>query len=324
MIARTSMRLLATTTAVAALAFGAVATTGASVSAVGDETGTCASTGVFSASGTCTVLSGETVQFTITGGHGGAGGPGGIGGIGGSAFTGGSGDPGGFGGMGGAGGLGATIVGEYTNDSDVDVTLNVTVGASGVPGTPGDAGVDGVDGTINSPDGANGSDGGNGLPGGAGSDSSIHIAQLVGDPVLLVTAGAGGGGTGGTGGSGGDGATAELALVPAGAITNAPGANGVDGVPGEPGEASSLPSPLPQGWEFGGPGTPGVEFIGDAPAPTTTVAPSTTVAPTTTAASGQLPVTGTSSSFAVLLAMATSAFGVAMVLASRRRSAHQS
>lgn len=120
---------------------------GSPVSPASAAVGTCLATGTFTANGSCTVLSGETVVFVVkaaNGGRGGSGGPGGAGGTGwtGSAIV--AGGAGGAGGSGGAGGAGAKVTGTYTNTSGSTVSLNLTVLSSGSAGADGPAGADGT------------------------------------------------------------------------------------------------------------------------------------------------------------------------------------
>jgi len=233
-----------TLTAMAALGAGQMA------SASG-TTGTCVTTAIFVETGTCTVLPGEAIEFTVQGG---AGGPGGNGGSGGDGFMRGPYEGGyaGFGGSGGTGGSlgrGAEVVGSYTNSTDETVTLTVVVGVAGLSGSDGMFGVSGVEGT---PNGADGTDGGDGV---AGTESAIFI-----DDSLVVSAQ---GGTGGTGGKGGKGGTSPTGVLgsPNG-VAGEPGEDGLDGVNG-----SYAPSPLPEGWIYTEEGlsTESVRFVSGVP-----------------------------------------------------------
>lgn len=246
------------------------------------------------------------------------------------------------GGVGGLGAPGATIIGSYTNSTESDVTLDITVGSDGTAGAPGNFGLDGLDGVFPFAPATDGEPGGDGGFGNAGDSSVIAIfTSPIDEPALLVLAG---GGEGGTGGDGGGGGTAGDGNNP-----GVDGVNGIAGVDGEfDGESSSQPNPLPEGWSFGAVGSPGVVFTGDEPEPTTststTLAPTTTVTPTTVtpstvtpssavpvvthpvsaaSAGGQLPATGASTSLPLVMAMVAFALGAVMLLASRRRSANQ-
>ncbi len=273
-----------TLAAMAALGAGQVA------SASG-TTGTCVTTGIFVEDGTCTVLPGEAIEFTVQGG---AGGPGGNGGSGGDglfrgAYEGGYAGFGGRGGIGGSLGRGAEVVGSYTNSTDETVTLTVFVGVAGLSGSDGMFGVSGVEGT---PSGANGTDGGDGV---AGTESSIFI-----DDLLVVSAQ---GGTGGKGGKGGQGGTSPTGVL------GSP--NGVDGEPGEDGldgvNGSYAPSPLPEGWIYTEEGlsTASVTFVSGVPA--------------TTTAPPQLPATGGDAGPTVWVTLLVLASGASLVVLSRRR-----
>ena len=171
-------------------------------SANGAPVDTCASVGTFTADGTCTVPAGGTIGFTISGGSGGDGGVGGFGGNGGTAASidddGATGGVGGAGGVGGLGAPGATIIGTYTNSTESDVTLEITVGSDGTAGADGNFGLDGLDGVFPFAPATDGELGGDGGFGNAGDPSVIAIfTSPIDEPALLVLAGGGEGGTGG-------------------------------------------------------------------------------------------------------------------------------
>ena len=212
----------------------AMAAIGAGQMASASGNGTCLTTAIFLESGTCTVLAGEVVEFTVQGGSGGPGGNGGWGGYGRSfgPYPGGRAGEGGQGGSGGSPGRGAEVVGSYINSTDATVTLTVVVGTDGLGGSEGDFGVSG---SALTPDGSVGGDGGDGT---AGTESSILIDDLV-----IVSAQGGTGGTGGKGGTGGTGATGEVGS--ADGISGTRGENGLDGVNG-----SYAPVPLPPSWIY--------------------------------------------------------------------------
>ena len=241
--------------------------------------GTCVTTESFSSSGQCTVLAGETIEFTIKGGNGGAGGNGGNGGAGGDGWTGlavTSGGAGGLGGAGGIGGAGARISGTWTNTTQATVTLDLVVGVDGAAGPSGMNGNPGnsVDPVGPSDSGTTGRDGDQGL---FGSDGTITAIELGGS--VIVTAGNGTGGGGASPGNGGTGGT-SVGNGTAGR-TNGGGFTGLDG------ELISLPDPLPTGWTFDVTGpteAPYVQIGGAGVAPITV--PTTATTPTTTISNG--------------------------------------
>ena len=269
------------------------------VASASGTTGTCVTTGLFTASGTCTVLAGEVINFVLKGGDGGAGGVGGAGGNGGPSivpFV-----PGGIGGSGGLMGVqgaGARIIGSYVNSTDATVTLTFDIGVKGSDGT---AGVDGVPGGERGAGGAggtgtDGTDGGNGT---AGTESVLRI-----DSSLIASAQGGTNSTGGKGGKGGTGATTETA--------------GTNGAPGETGSrgfnGSYAPVPLPESWMYTDTdlSDPRVDFfVGEEHEElTTTTVPETTVL---------LPETGSNTGPSILVTLLVLASGVAFVVLARRR-----
>ena len=269
----------ATLTAIAVMGVGQVA------SASG-TTGTCVTTGIFTASGTCTVLAGEVVNFSFKGARGGLGGYGGYGGNGGAVI-----DPfvpggrGGAGGQGGEGGVAALIYGSYANSTDATVTLTFDIGVQGSDGT---AGVDGRSGSgVPASNGQDGTDGGNGT---AGTESVLRI-----DSSVIASAQGGAGGTGGTGGKGGTGASGSTP-----GLNGAPGEMGLKGANG-----SYSPSPLPDSWMFTYSGFPPPGFA--------------FTAPVTTTAPPQLPATGSDTSPTMWVTLLVLASGGAFVVLARRR-----
>ena len=277
-----------TLTAMAALGAGQMAQ-------ASDATGTCVTTGTFTESGTCTVLPGEKIMFSLRGGPGGEGGAGGAGGAGGiqtPPFIGGF---GGAGGLGGGGGETPTIGGNYTNSTDATVTLTVVVGVSGLTGS---AGAPGLDGTSGNPAGA-GTDGGDGGMGTNGTESTISI-----DGSLIVSSNGGAGGTGGKGGKGGTGGSSETY-----GTAGAPGENGLRGASG-----AYVPSPLPESWgDYGFYLDPAeVTFYQDEPE---TTEPEYTVPNTQVL----LPATGSDTSPTMLVTLLVLASGASLVVLARRR-----
>ena len=289
----------ATLTAIAVMGVGRVAS-------ASNPMGTCATTGTFTASGTCTVLAGETIDVEIKGGDGGFGGAGGNGGNGGlsGATIGGAGGRGGDGGYAGAGTL---VTGEFTNSTDETVTLTFVVGVNGAHGTAGPNGVNGTDGAGgNNFIGGTGQNGGLGTRGQAGTDSSVTFSNS-----FVVTAEGGTGGAGGAGGTGGTGATAGT-----------PGTAGVQGAAGSNGTNGSYsPSPLtlPWGAVLGRRGEPKVVFSGTGvPETTTTTVPETTTTTVTTAPL-QLPATGNATGPTAWVTLLVLASGAALIVLARRR-----
>ena len=213
------------------------------VAPVSAVTGTCVSVGVFTSSGTCTVLAGETVDFVVKGGNGGNGGNSGRGGNGGVGWNGSFSVPGGFGGTGAQGGLGgpgAKVGGSYFNSSGTTITLTVVRGSNGAAGAHGADGSSGSGATQSgaASSGANGNNGGNGANGANGTASSISDGSGV-----VVSAAGGTGGAGAVRGLGGQGGQASGA-------NGMNGSNGSAGMQGNSGQNASTPSPLPTNWTF--------------------------------------------------------------------------
>lgn len=201
------------------------------------------SAATLTASGSCTLPAGYSVQFTIKGGNGGAGGSGGQGGSGGNANTT-AGGEGGVGGRGGQGGPGAKVTGVIRNTSSADMVLTIVVGLNGSLGSPGADGVPGSNAAGNPAvvpvvAGGAGVAGEAGGTGGTGQSSSITVS---GEATPLITAEGGKGGLGGAGGGGGQGGRQTSSSSTAGAA----GTAGQDGAAGALG--GTVPSPLPSGW----------------------------------------------------------------------------
>jgi hypothetical protein len=268
--------------------------------------GTCATTATFTASGSCTVLAGETVTVEIKGGDGGHGGAGGAGGYGGININT-NGGAGGRGGNGGLGGAGTLVSGSYTNSTDETVTLTFVIGMNGANGV---AGAPGADGSANNPNANPGQDGEFGGMGQAGTDSSITFSDS-----FVVTAMGGTGAPGGTGGTGGTGATGST-----------PGTDGVRGLDGARGTNGSYsPNPLSFPWSAlqGRRGTPQVVFSGTGvPATTTTAPAASTTVPVTTTAPLQLPATGNATGPTAWVTLLVLASGASLVVLARRRVVH--
>lgn len=260
--------------------------------------GTCATTATFTASGTCTVLAGEVINFGLKGGDGGLGGTGGAGGNGGPVLV-----PFVLGGIGGAGGLeggrgaGAQIIGSYTNSTGATVTLTFDIGVKGIDGSAGSAGSNGSAGDPAS-NGQDGTDGGNGT---TGTETVLRI-----DSSVIAAAEGGAGGTGGKGGKGGTGASGSTP-----GLNGAAGENGLKGANG-----SYAPSPLPDSWMYNDSdlSDPRVDFWQDEhEEPTTTTEPVTTTAPL------QLPATGSDTGSTVWVTLLVLASGASLVVVARRR-----
>lgn len=195
----------------------------------------------FRSSTVCTVAPHQTVYFTIKGGNGGHGGSGGYGGMGGHGWDGtfitygGGGGPHGSGGLGGDG---ARVSGVYTNDSDTDVLLVLTLGADGAQGTSQPEADRGIDAAESGPPTVGG-DGPDGLPGGTGGTGTS--SSIVINSVTLVEVGPGTGGTPGEPGKGGKGGPSSASAI---AASGEPGAHGVQGSEGH----RIIPASLPAGW----------------------------------------------------------------------------
>lgn len=254
-----------------------------------NQKGTCASTGAFSSSGTCTVLPGETISFTIKGGNGGPGGNGGQGGKGGDSFNyydGNDmvppsickGEPASVGATGGLGGAGAKVSGSYTNNSGSTVTLTVTVGANGTAGANGTNGAAGAN-SVSSAPGNDGQPGTNGVDGLAGT-----ATQIVSGTVIAAA----GGGSGGMGGQGSFGGAGGL-FSPACQASATPSAPPPPPAAADGSAGTVTPWPLPSGWS-----TPSTTSS-ESPALTVTgngvsvIITTTTSSPTTTTTSGKTP-----------------------------------